>query len=127
MYKIRTDIGDITITHDVFTTLAGIAAASCFGVRGMAVRSVTDGLVHLLKREAMGRGVKVSLLPAGQAGNTEDEKTKLQVEIHIIAKTGVNIPVICESIVSAVSYKLVRDTGLPVKNVDVFVDGIMVD
>ncbi|MDR3148612.1 MAG: Asp23/Gls24 family envelope stress response protein [Oscillospiraceae bacterium] len=120
MYKIKTELGDITVTHEVFTTLVGAAATSCFGVRGMAVRGVTDGLVHLLKREAMGKGVKVTF-------DTTDCETKLLIEIHIIAKTGVNLPVICESIVGAVSYKLTRDTGLPVKNVDVFVDGIMVD
>jgi len=53
MIKIKNDRGIISISDDVFTSLVGEAATGCFGVKGMAMRSVTDGLVHLLKREAM--------------------------------------------------------------------------
>ena len=54
MVKFNTEKGLVQI-RDVFTTLTGAAATKCFGVRGMAMRSVTDGLVHLLKREVMGK------------------------------------------------------------------------
>ena len=37
----------------------------------------------------------------------------------------VNIPVICDSISSAVRYKLTQATGVKVRNVDVFVDSVM--
>ena len=51
MIKVRTDQGEITISSAVFTTITGAAATNCFGVKGMAYRSMTDGLVHLLRRE----------------------------------------------------------------------------
>jgi uncharacterized alkaline shock family protein YloU len=121
MVKSKTELGEITLSGDVFTTLAGVAASNCFGVRGMAMRSVTDGLVHLLKREVISKGVKVS------AELKEDELPQLSIELHIVAKTGVNLPVICGSIIEDVSYKVTRDTGVPVKKVDVFVDSIMTD
>jgi uncharacterized alkaline shock family protein YloU len=121
MVKHRTALGDITLSNDVFTMLAGVSATNCFGVRGMAIRSVTDGLVHLLKREVIGKGVKVTAELNG------DEQPQLSIELHIVAKTGVNLPVICNSIIEAVSYKVSRDTGVPVKKVDVFVDSIMTD
>ena len=57
MIKVRTDQGEITISSAVFTTITGAAATNCFGVKGMAYRSMTDGLVHLLRREAMSKGV----------------------------------------------------------------------
>ena len=44
MVKMITDQGYIRISNDVFTTLVGAAATSCFGVRGMAKRSASDGL-----------------------------------------------------------------------------------
>ena len=50
-----TEKGVITISSDVFTNITGAAAANCYGVKGMAMRSKTDGLVHLLRRESMVR------------------------------------------------------------------------
>jgi uncharacterized alkaline shock family protein YloU len=121
MVKSRTEIGEITLSGDVFTTLAGVAASNCFGVRGMAMRSVTDGFVHLLKREVVNKGVKVTVV------NGESDSPKLHVELHIVAKTGVNLPVMCSSIIEDVAYKVSRDTGVPVDKVDVYVDSIMTD
>ncbi len=63
--KLQTEKGEITISSDVFTNITGAAATNCYGVKGMAIRSKTDGLVHLLRRESMGKGVKVHL-PRGQ-------------------------------------------------------------
>ncbi len=116
MVKIYTDKGYIRISGDVFTTLAGAAATNCFGVRGMAKRSASDGLVHLLKKEVMGKGVHVFF---------HEGEDAISIELHIIVKTGVNIPVISSEIGSQVRYKLTKDTGIKVKSVDVFVDSIM--
>ena len=118
MVKINTDKGYIRISNDVFTTLVGAAATSCFGVRGMAKRSASDGLVHLLKTEAMGKGVHVSFFEGEDA---------ISIELHIIVKTGVNIPVICGSISSAVRYKITESTGVQVRAVDIYVDSILPD
>ena len=53
MVKVLTDQGEIGISNAVFTTITGAAATNCFGVKGMAYRSMTDGIVHLLRPEAM--------------------------------------------------------------------------
>ena len=57
--KLQNELGEIRISSEVFTAVTGSAATNCYGVKGMAVRSKTDGLVHLLKRESMAKGVKV--------------------------------------------------------------------
>jgi uncharacterized alkaline shock family protein YloU len=117
MVKLNTDRGTITIQHEVFTNLAGFAATNCFGVRGMAMRSMSDGLVHLLKKEAMGRGVLV----------TFDEDGAMSIALHIIIRHGVNIPALCDSIISEVRYKVEGATGAKVRSVDIFIDGMMPD
>jgi len=117
MVKIFTDKGAITIAHDVYTNIAGLAATNCFGVRGMAMRSMSDGLVHLLKREVMSKGVLVSFSEDGE----------MTIALHIIIKNGINIPVLCESIISEVRYKVESATGTEVKTVDIFIDGMMLD
>ena len=60
MIRLSTDKGAIAVDSNVYTNIAGVAASNCFGVKGMAVRSMTDGLVHLLRREAMSKGVRVT-------------------------------------------------------------------
>jgi len=117
MVKMFTEKGAVTITHDVFTNLAGLAATNCFGVRGMAMRSMSDGLWHLLKREVMSKGVLVSLSGEGD----------ISIALHIIIKNGINIPALCESIISEVRYKVESATGVEVKTVDIFIDGMMLD
>ena len=60
MIRLKTEEGTIAVDNAVYTNIAGYAATNCFGVKGMAVRSMTDGLVHLLRKEAMGKGVRVT-------------------------------------------------------------------
>ena len=117
MVKFQNSRGYISLAPEVFTTLVGDAATSCFGVKGMAMRSVSDGLVHLLKREAMGKGVDI----------TYGDGPYIIIELHIIVDQGVNIPVLCSSIISEVRYKVTEATGIDVKSVDVFVDSMSID
>ena len=115
MVRLQNEQGFINISSDVFTTLTGDAATNCFGVKGMTVRNVTDGIVHLLKREFMGKGVHVTY-------NNDDT---ISIELHIAVDRGVNIPVICESIKHEVAYKVQNGTGVDVKRVDIFVDSML--
>jgi uncharacterized alkaline shock family protein YloU len=116
MVTVQNEIGSITIAREVFTTLVGDAATNCFGVKGMTVRSVTDGLVHLLRRESMGKGVYV----------TYNDDSTISIELHIAVDRDINIPVLCESIRSEVRYKVEAAVGTAVKSVDIFVDSIIV-
>jgi len=115
MVRLQNEIGNINISSDVFTTLTGDAATNCFGVKGMTIRSVTDGLVYRLKREFMGKGVHV----------TYNNDNTISIELHIAVDQGVNIPVVCDSIKNQVRYKVAGATGVDVKRVDIFVDTML--
>ena len=112
--KLQNDLGEIRISSEVFTTITGAVATSCFGVKGMAARSKTDGLVHLLKRESMAKGVKVYY----------NEDGTVSIELHIIVENGVNLMAVCRSIMSEVRYVVSKTTGVEVKSVDVCVDSM---
>ena len=116
MVKIENDLGMISITSEVFTSIAGEAATNCFGVKGMAYRSMTDGLVHLLRREAMSKGVKV----------TYNEDGTVSIELHIVVENGVNIATVCRSIMSEVKYVVTKNTGVEVREINVCVDSVTV-
>ena len=113
---INNEKGSIEITNDVFTVIAGDAATKCFGVRGMADRNMKDGIVSLLKRENMSKGVKVAF-----------DEGHINIEVHIIVDHGVNITAICDSIINEVRYNVERLTNVAVGNVDVRVDSIMTE
>ena len=85
--KIQTDKGLIRVGSEVFTNITGAVATSCYGVKGMAVRSKTDGLVHLLRRESMSKGVRII--------NHEDGA--VTIELHIIVDNGVNLMAVSRS------------------------------
>ena len=110
----QTEKGEICISNEVFTNITGAAATNCYGVKGMAVRSATDGLVHLLKRESMSKGVKVYY----------NEDSSVSIELHIIVENGVNLVAVCRSIMSEVRYVVSKTTGIAVKSVDVCVDSM---
>ena len=114
--KIMTEYGTVTLDADVIASIAGAAATNCFGVKGMTHTSVKDGIVYLLKREAMTKGVK----------ETEKED-KIDLELHIAVDHGINIGAVCKSIISEVRYNVERLAGVPVENIDVCVDSIRVD
>ena len=115
MLKFHSEQGEISVSSAVFSNITGMAATNCFGVKGMAYRSMTDGLVHLLRREAMSKGVNVIY--------NEDES--ISIELHIIVENGVNIPAVCRSIMNEVRYVVNKNTGAEVRAVDVCVDSMI--
>ena len=115
MLKFHSEQGEISVSSAVFSNITGMAATNCFGVKGMAYRSMTDGLVHLLRREAMSKGVNVIY--------NEDES--ISIELHIIVENGVNIPAVCRSIMNEVRYVVNKNTGAEVRTVDVYVDSMI--
>ncbi len=117
MMRLNTEKGAVTISNEVLTNIAGMAASSCFGVKGMAMRSVSDGLVQLLRREAMGKGVLV----------TYNEDNTLSIELHIMIDHGVNIAAVGPAIINEVSYVVGKMTGVEVRTVNVYIDSISVD
>lgn len=115
MVNLSNEKGNISITSEVFTYIAGAAATSCFGVKGMAGRSKEGGALQLLRRESMSKGVFTHFNDDGS----------LSLELHIGVDGGVNISAVCRSIINEVSYKVANATGVPVKSVDVYVDTVI--
>ena len=114
MIKYATDLGEVSVSSAVFSNITGMAATNCFGVKGMAYRSMTDGLMHLLRREAMSKGVKI----------TYNEDDSISIELHIIVENGVNLTAVCRSIMSEVRYVVNKNTGVTVRDVNVCVDSM---
>jgi len=108
--------GSVCVSTNVYTDIAGAAASNCFGVKGMAARSVTDGVYHLLRKESMAKGVRVDF--------HEDET--ISIDLHIMVDHGVNLNAVANSIISEVRYVVTKCTGTEVRAVNVYIDSMSV-
>ena len=109
--------GSVNISTSVYTDIVGTAATNCFGVKGMAARSVTDGVYHLLRKESVGKGVKVQF----------HEDNTISIDLHIIVDNGVNLNAVGASIIEQVRYEVTKCTGTEVRAVNVYIDSMMID
>ena len=114
MIQIENHLGVIEISQEYFAYLIGNAASSCYGVAGMVKSGTKQGLRALIsRRNYADEGIRV-----------RSDGKKLIVDLHITVLHGINISAIAKSIVNKVRYTVEQATGLDVKRVNVFVDGM---
>ena len=108
--------GKVCVSTSVYTDIAGTAASNCFGVKGMAARSVKDGVYHLLRKESASKGVKVEF----------HEDDTISIDLHIMVDHGVNLTAVGNSIISEVRYVVTNTTGTQVRDVNVYIDSVVI-
>ncbi|MBR2338747.1 MAG: Asp23/Gls24 family envelope stress response protein [Clostridia bacterium] len=114
MIRIENHLGSIEISQEYFAYLIGNAVSSCYGVAGMVKSGTRQGLRSVFsKRSFADEGIRV-----------RSENDKLIVDLHICVIYGMNISAIAKSIVNKVRYTVEEATGLAVRKVNVFVDGM---
>jgi len=113
--KFNAELGQVTVCDEVILQVAGYAALNCYGIVGMASKRSTDGIVQLLGRENLGRGVKIR--PAGD---------NVDVDLYIIVEYGISISAVAASIVETVKYQVEHLTGIMVGHINVYVEDIRV-
>lgn len=114
--KLENQYGTISIENEVIARIGGLTAVDCYGIVGMAAKNMKDGLVQLLKRESLTKGIRI---------NVNEEQ--ISIDLHIIVEYGTNITAIAENIISTVKYKVETVCGIAVEQVNVFVEGVRVD
>ncbi len=113
--SMNTHMGSIAIDSEVIAQYAGSVAMECFGVVGMAGINVKDGLVKLLKKDSMTRGINVAI-----------KNNKLILNFHIIMAYGVSILAVSDNLISNVKYKVEEFTGIEIEKINIFVEGVRV-
>lgn len=113
---IENKYGTVIIESEVLAKMAGLAAMDCYGIVGMAAKSVKDGIFQLLKAESLTKGIKLTV-----------NDNRISIDFHIIVEYGTNISVIANNIISTVKYTLEEYAGLEVEQINVYVEGVRVD
>ena len=112
---INNKMGEIQIMPDVIAQYAGMQAVECFGIVGMAMLSVKDGLVKLLKRDNLTQGINVVI-----------EENRIILDFHVIVAYGVSICAVADNLITNVKYKVEEFTGMEVDKINIYVEGVRV-
>ena len=105
-------LGQIDISPTAISTIANQAINQCYGVVGMASKNIVDGIARLLIRDGR-RGIDVRM-----------EDDEIAIDVYVIVEYGVRIRTVAESIQNTVKYHVENVLGLPVAEVNVFVQGL---
>jgi uncharacterized alkaline shock family protein YloU len=110
MIRLESHMGLIEVSQAYFNEIIGGAVKDCFGVAGMA--SERQALWRVPRR---GQPQDVRIYRDGPG---------LSVDLHILITYGMNISALVRCIHSRVAYTVEGATGLKVRRVNVFVDGM---
>ncbi|RQD77835.1 MAG: Asp23/Gls24 family envelope stress response protein [Candidatus Syntrophonatronum acetioxidans] len=111
----KTSFGNITISKEVIALIAGMAAAECYGIVGMASWKISDGISELLKMENLSKGVEVDI--AGE---------DLVINLYIVVGYGTKINQVALNVMEKVKYGVESKTGLKTGQVNINVQGVKV-
>lgn len=114
--QMDTQFGKIIIDENVIATYAGSVAVECFGIVGMAAVNMKDGLVKLLKKDYLHHGINVDV----------DEENKITIDFHVIVSYGVCISTVSDNLIETVKYKVEQFTGMKIKKINIYVEGVRV-
>lgn len=114
--SMSTDLGIITIDPEVIAKYAGSVAVECFGIVGMAAVSMKDGLVKLLKKESLTKGIQVGI----------SDENKITLDFHVVVAYGVSISAVTDNLISNVKYKVEEFTGMSVDKINIYIEGVRV-
>lgn len=107
---------NLTISEEVISIIAGLAAAEVEGVSGMTLGFV-DGINQMLgNNKKYTKGVKIEL-----------DGNDVTIDLYVIVKYGVKIPDVAFSIQNSVKNSVESMTGLIVKAVNINVQGVTFD
>ncbi len=111
----QTRLGKIEVSPAAIASIASQAVLKSYGVVGMAPANVRDGIVEILTGDRSRRGVQVRL-----------DGNDIIIDLYVVIEYGTRISVVARNIMSAVRFSVQKALGVPVKEVNVHVQGLRV-
>lgn len=106
-------VGNINISVDVVSTIAGIAASEIEGVASM-YSSLAGGIAEIFSsKKNAGKGVKVEM-----------KEKSVVIDLYIVVDYGVRVPELAWEIQESVKNNIETMTGLEVERVNIHVEGV---
>jgi uncharacterized alkaline shock family protein YloU len=105
-------LGQVDISTSAIATIASHAINQSYGVVGMASKNIVDGIARLLTRDS-NRGIDVYM-----------DDNEIVIDVYVIIEHGVRIRAVAESIQHTTKFHVEKVLGLPVRAVNVYVQGL---
>ena len=109
----NTELGKIEITPQAITKLVTQLVRECYGVVGLAGRG--SGVERLITGNLPHRGVNVRLTDEG-----------VVVDLFVVMQYGVRVSEVAHNLMELVKYSLESSLGIPVAEVNVYVQDLRV-
>lgn len=109
------DMGQVQISNEVVTIIAGLAATEVKGVASMA-GNITNGLVSRLGIKNLAKGVKIAI---------ENDVVKVYLTLNL--DYGVSIPKTCQKVQEKVKSSIENMTGLTVSDIDIKIASVKME
>jgi uncharacterized alkaline shock family protein YloU len=109
-----TSLGSIHVSPRAIATIAFHAARSSYGVVGLTSKNIVNTLTKALVKDPT-HGVEVHY-----------DGKEITIDLYIVIEYGTNVKTVAESVTNTVGYQVERALGMPVKNVNVHVQGLRI-
>lgn len=106
------NLGRIEVAPAAIASIVNHAVRQCYGVVGMANKNLADGIAHLLSKESR-QGIEVVI-----------DGKEIIIDVYVIVEYGMRISAVANSVKNTVSFHVEQALGLPVKAVNVFIQGL---
>jgi uncharacterized alkaline shock family protein YloU len=106
--------GSIQIAPRAIATITYQAAVESYGVVGLASKNVFDGLSNFIVKDPT-HGIEVHY-----------EEESILIDLYVVVEYGTNIKTVADSVASTVRFHVEKALGLPIKEVNVHVQGLRI-
>jgi uncharacterized alkaline shock family protein YloU len=109
-------LGSVEISPAAIASIGSQAVLGCYGVVGMASRTLRHGLAELLHPSDNPRkGVQVELVDG-----------RITIDLFVIMEYGVRVSEVAHNIMQSVKFNVEKTLGVPVAAVNVHVQGLRI-
>ena len=105
--------GRIEVSPRAVATLAAQSVLESYGVVGMALPYAVQGLAELLHFEQRNRGVEVHA-----------DGDEITIDLYVILQYGTRISTVADQVMHSVKFRVERSLGMPIRAVNVHVQGL---
>lgn len=107
--------GKVEIADSAIVTIVHEAVLSCYGIVGLAPRSLSSAIGRRLGISSDARGIRIDV-----------ENNRVSIELSVVMEYGIPIFTVASNVMEAVKFQVERVLGMDVERVNVNVDGLHV-
>jgi uncharacterized alkaline shock family protein YloU len=105
--------GSVTLSNEALAQVVGHTVIECYGIVGMASKSLVRGVARMLGRDSLTQGIEIS---------RQDDA--LTIDLFVILEYGLNLAEVAAAVRSRVAYEVEKLTRLRVDDVQIHIQGV---